>query len=281
MRFRTFAPIPALLIALVLVAATGITSARKTAGPRVAVLTYHHVAIDAAGPYTVTPHRLEQDLLWFLGNGWQPLTIQEFSDWMEGGLSLPKDSFLLTFDDGYASFADHVYPILRRLGIPATVFVITDDMAPPENANGAPKLVPQQIGELARTGRVAFGSHTNDLHHEIGPKEALRPAVFGMEPAGLEQDLRTSVERLERAAGARPVALAWPYGTAPAWAEEIAGEMFSLLFTGTEGFVVQGEAGSIRRFAMEFRTRAHLEAQFGKPGRPPAARPVTNRGPFE
>ncbi|MBP7622096.1 MAG: polysaccharide deacetylase family protein [Gemmatimonadales bacterium] len=34
--------------------------------------------------------------------------------------------FLVTFDDGYRSFYDHAYPILRRLGIPAVSFLPTD-----------------------------------------------------------------------------------------------------------------------------------------------------------
>jgi len=32
----------------------------------------------------------------------------------------------LTFDDGYASFAEHVYPILAEVGFTATTFLITD-----------------------------------------------------------------------------------------------------------------------------------------------------------
>src|SRR3989449_9145157 len=35
-------------------------------------------------------------------------------------------TFLLTFDDGYASLADHAYPVLAELGFTATTFLITD-----------------------------------------------------------------------------------------------------------------------------------------------------------
>ncbi len=34
----------------------------------------------------------------------------------------------LTFDDGYAEFATHVAPLLKRLGIPATLFVVTSHL---------------------------------------------------------------------------------------------------------------------------------------------------------
>lgn len=34
-------------------------------------------------------------------------------------------SVLLTFDDGYRGYHDHVYPVLRELGLPALVFLST------------------------------------------------------------------------------------------------------------------------------------------------------------
>jgi peptidoglycan/xylan/chitin deacetylase (PgdA/CDA1 family) len=37
-----------------------------------------------------------------------------------------RRTFLLTFDDGYASLADHAFPVLADLGFTATTFVITD-----------------------------------------------------------------------------------------------------------------------------------------------------------
>jgi len=38
----------------------------------------------------------------------------------------PPQEFLLTFDDGYASLAEHAYPVLADLGFTATTFLITD-----------------------------------------------------------------------------------------------------------------------------------------------------------
>ena len=48
----------------------------------------------------------------------------------EFGIPLPTSHaprrFLLTFDDGYASLAEHAYPVLADLGFTATTFLITD-----------------------------------------------------------------------------------------------------------------------------------------------------------
>ena len=62
--------------------------------------------------------------------GWRTLTLAEFA----ARLATPTPHaprptskvFLLTFDDGYASLADHAYPLLAELGFTATTFLITD-----------------------------------------------------------------------------------------------------------------------------------------------------------
>src|SRR5213594_4668148 len=73
--------------------------------------------------------------------GWKTLTLAQFADQAPAGANaadsvgaqraapLPsrnERSFLLTFDDGYASLAQHAYPVLAELGFTATTFLITD-----------------------------------------------------------------------------------------------------------------------------------------------------------
>jgi peptidoglycan/xylan/chitin deacetylase (PgdA/CDA1 family) len=56
--------------------------------------------------------------------GWRTLSLAEFADPLPTPHS-PR-SFLLTFDDGYASLAQQAYPVLADLGFTATTFLITD-----------------------------------------------------------------------------------------------------------------------------------------------------------
>lgn len=50
------------------------------------------------------------------------------------GRTLPQRAVLITFDDAYRDFADNAWPILRKYGLPATVFVATDYPDHPEHS---------------------------------------------------------------------------------------------------------------------------------------------------
>src|SRR5205809_5169357 len=50
--------------------------------------------------------------------GWRTLSLDEFADVRTTHDA--RRTFLLTFDDGYASLAEHAYPILADLGFTAT-----------------------------------------------------------------------------------------------------------------------------------------------------------------
>ena len=40
----------------------------------------------------------------------------------------------MTFDDAYCDFADHAWPVFRRLGVPVTLFVATEYPDHPDRA---------------------------------------------------------------------------------------------------------------------------------------------------
>jgi peptidoglycan/xylan/chitin deacetylase (PgdA/CDA1 family) len=61
--------------------------------------------------------------------GWQTLTLDQFAERRRrdhSAFRTPHSAFLLTFDDGYASLAEHVYPLLAEVGFTATTFLVTD-----------------------------------------------------------------------------------------------------------------------------------------------------------
>ena len=56
--------------------------------------------------------------------GWRTLSLDEFAHRRTAYGA--RRTFLLTFDDGYASLVEHAYPVLADLGFTATTFLITE-----------------------------------------------------------------------------------------------------------------------------------------------------------
>jgi peptidoglycan/xylan/chitin deacetylase (PgdA/CDA1 family) len=89
------------------------------------VLCYHRIG----GPLELGVTRVgrsvfERQMRSLAKAGWRALTLSEFAD-PRTTRHAPR-TFLLTFDDGYASLAEHAYPVLAELGFTATTFLITD-----------------------------------------------------------------------------------------------------------------------------------------------------------
>jgi peptidoglycan/xylan/chitin deacetylase (PgdA/CDA1 family) len=100
----------------------------KKAGLR--VLTYHrvleptHVATTDSSLISATPADFDRQM-GYLAAYYRAVSAEEVLDAARSGRSLPERAVLVTFDDAYRDFGEIAWPILRRHGIPATVFVPT------------------------------------------------------------------------------------------------------------------------------------------------------------
>src|SRR6185312_10355483 len=96
------------------------------------------------------------------------ISLREFVEFTRLGRQLPQRSVVLTFDDGYRSFRQYAYPVLKELGFPGTLFVYTDYVGAGRNA-----LSWQELRELAAEGfDVQAHSKTHgDLRRQSGEAE--------------------------------------------------------------------------------------------------------------
>jgi peptidoglycan/xylan/chitin deacetylase (PgdA/CDA1 family) len=94
------------------------------------VLTYHRVdrtdadALLAPGLISATPEAFEEQLF-YLKTNYNPVSIADLLAAYENRCKLPSFSVMVTFDDAYRNFAEHAWPILKRQGVPVTLFVPT------------------------------------------------------------------------------------------------------------------------------------------------------------
>lgn len=98
------------------------TAERPGTVPWVAM--YHSVGDRTCDPYriTVTPGRLERQLLWLRARGLRGVSVAELLAARARGTA--HGLVGLTFDDGYADFVTDALPVLRRHGCTATLFVL-------------------------------------------------------------------------------------------------------------------------------------------------------------
>ena len=103
---------------------------RRTLRRDLRVLAYHRVrAIDDGFHFdpmlvSATPEDFAAQMR-HVHDRYHPVTCREVVASLDGGPALPRDAVLVTFDDGYDDNYHVAFPILRRLGVPATFFVAT------------------------------------------------------------------------------------------------------------------------------------------------------------
>lgn len=124
------------------------------------VLMYHHIGsmLDPQQeqyPFTVSPIMLEEHLHFMRRHHYTPISEHDLYRSLRTGQPVrSRHPVLLTFDDGYEDLYTHLFPLLKKYQTPALVFLITDRIGTPGYLNW------NQIREMYKSGRVAFGSHT-------------------------------------------------------------------------------------------------------------------------
>ena len=92
------------------------------------VLMYHNLAEDypkGAEGANITPKLFEEHMQGILDRGYTPVFVADYYNSVQRGETLPENPIIITFDDGYLSNYEIAYPILKRLNIPATIFIVT------------------------------------------------------------------------------------------------------------------------------------------------------------
>lgn len=96
------------------------------------VLTYHRVDEPQARPWldpvliSASPADFEAQMKYLSAN-YQPVSVFDVLDAFEKSdpKILPRRAVLVTFDDAYADFEQHAWPVLKQYQIPVTLFVPT------------------------------------------------------------------------------------------------------------------------------------------------------------
>jgi peptidoglycan/xylan/chitin deacetylase (PgdA/CDA1 family) len=95
------------------------------------VLGYHRVVdnfaahVENSVPGLLTSQRMLERHLDWLGTRFRFVSLDELERELEGRPAGSKPAVALTFDDGDRNFYEYAFPLLKRKGVPAAVFVVT------------------------------------------------------------------------------------------------------------------------------------------------------------
>jgi peptidoglycan/xylan/chitin deacetylase (PgdA/CDA1 family) len=133
---------------------------------------------------------------WLKAHGYNALTQLQLFDALERGARLPSKPVLITFDDGYRNVFGKAMPVLSRLHMHATAYIITSRISGPDPSF----LTWGRLTGLERSG-FDIGSHT--VHHL---------ELTGLSDAQALQELRDSRRALEQHLGHPVQWFAYPAG---------------------------------------------------------------------
>lgn len=131
------------------------------------ILLYHHLTEQIPSDYetTTSVKKFDSDMKRILKAGYRPISLEEMYDYLLKGVSLPDKCVVITFDDGYESNYSLAYPILKKYGIKADIF-INNDLVGASSVNGFPHFSWEQAREMEKSGLVTVYSH-GYTHHDF------------------------------------------------------------------------------------------------------------------
>lgn len=167
-----------------------------------AILTYH--SIDSSeSPISISVDSFKRHVRWLASGKVTVTTVDEL-------LRLPEsaEAVAITFDDGFSNFGDIAAPLLASVGLPSTLFVVTDHVGGTNAWGGVrdpgvptlPLMDWQELDRLPAQG-VALAAHTRS-HRRLH-------ALAGEE---LAEEIAGSARVLEQRTGTAPTGFAYPYG---------------------------------------------------------------------
>jgi peptidoglycan/xylan/chitin deacetylase (PgdA/CDA1 family) len=179
------------------------------------VLMYHKVDSTRKDMLTVTVEQFERQLKYLQDHNYQYITIKD----LLSSTDLVSKSVLLTFDDGYVDNLELAYPILKKYGAKATIFIPTAYVgkASSWDENAAPILSLSQLQDLdSAVFELALHSHKHPNYQHLSAED-------------IEIDIKQNIAFFRDNNLPFTPALAYPYGGRPK-NEDIKNKMYNIMF---------------------------------------------------
>ena len=172
---------------------------------RIPVLCYHQFTeeSESKNKMVVTRAEFESQMDYLAANDYQVLALSDLGSFLNGKKELPIRSVVITIDDGYKSYLEVAYPILKKYDFPSTMFVY------PDFIGAGPALKWRDVKFLSKAPLVDIQSHSKS-------HDSLSPLPLGESDKDYLSRLKIEVEGAEKILSRRPQQrishFAYPYG---------------------------------------------------------------------
>ena len=169
----------------------------------VPILCYHRFDKTCKSNLCISESAFARQIEYLKKNGYHTIHLSDLMAFLNYKGSIPAKSVIITLDDGYRSLYDFAYPMLKRYGYTATLFVYTDFIEASRNA-----LTWNHLKELKAAG-FEIGSHSIS-HADLTKKypdeteQAFRDRIT--------KELKNSKEIIDRKLNQNTQSFAYPYG---------------------------------------------------------------------
>jgi peptidoglycan/xylan/chitin deacetylase (PgdA/CDA1 family) len=182
--------------------AWNVSGVEATGYQLVPVLVYHNIGKEARGRLVLGVDAFTEQMKYLKAHGYRVISAADFVEWLQLKRQLPKKTVVLTFDDGYRSFREYAYPVLKELRFTATLFVYTDYVGAGRNA-----MTWEELRGLAAEG-FDVQAHSKS-HGDLRRGERETDTQYARR---MQAELAEPPRVLARSVG-RPISfLAYPYG---------------------------------------------------------------------
>jgi peptidoglycan/xylan/chitin deacetylase (PgdA/CDA1 family) len=167
----------------------------------VPILCYHKFSKFKGDLMTVPERAFEEQMRFLKEAGYHVLTMDQFFDFLDFKGQIPGKSVVITIDDGWRSAYDIAFPILKRYGYAATLFVYTDFVG-----GGSKAMDWDAVREMAKNG-IDIQCHTK-THRALSKAEN---EGFREYFEAIQRELTESARVIKTRAGTDVKYLAYPY----------------------------------------------------------------------
>jgi len=176
----------------------------KTTSP-LRVLMYHKISADGYNDYlTVPAAALEAQFKYLVNENYSPISFSDLVKHVRCGKTLPAKPVLITFDDGYRDNYTVMYPLLKKYGMKANIFLVPSFLEQQGSAaNGEEYLSLHDIQAMDRQ-LVEYGLHSFD-----------HKSYKMLSAAEIDMDIAKTKARLITMNIPFQPCLAFPYGAFP------------------------------------------------------------------